>query len=321
MKDSFNREIDYIRLSVTDRCDLRCTYCMPATGMCFLKKEEVLSLEEILFLVENLAQQGIKKVKITGGEPLTRKDTIPLIKAIKAIQGIEKVTLTTNGIQLGKYASALKAAGLDGINVSIDTLDPDEFREITRVGELKRVLDGLCTAIEIGLPNIKVNTVARGELTEKEICTVAKLAKKSPIHVRFIELMPIGLGKSCPGKTQEELISVLEDNYGELIPFEQRLGNGPASYFSLPHFKGKIGFISALGHCFCAECDRIRFTADGCLKTCLHMDDGCNVKVALQTKNKELLLEQVFTAIQQKPEKHHFLEDQGDSRLMSQIGG
>ncbi|MGX7264256.1 GTP 3',8-cyclase MoaA [Enterococcus crotali] len=321
MKDSFNREIDYVRLSVTDRCDLRCTYCMPATGMCFLKKTEMLSFDEILFLLRNLAEQGIKKVKITGGEPLTRPDTVALIKAIKTIKGIEKVTLTTNGIQLVRYASALKEAKLDGINISIDTLDPDEFHEITRVGELKRVLAGLKKAIEVGLPNIKVNTVARGELTDEEICEIASLAKADAIHVRFIELMPIGLGKGCPGKTQEEIMSVLQTTYGELHSFEQSLGNGPASYFSLTEFKGKIGFISALGHCFCAECDRIRITADGCLKTCLHMDDGCELKEALQTKNKELLCAQVFSAIQKKPEKHHFLESQGDSRLMSQIGG
>ncbi|EOH92580.1 molybdenum cofactor biosynthesis protein A [Enterococcus haemoperoxidus ATCC BAA-382] len=321
MKDSFNREVDYVRLSVTDRCDLRCTYCMPATGMRFLKKAEVLSVEEILFLIENLALQGIKKVKITGGEPLTRNEIVPLIKAIKEVKGIEKVTLTTNGIQLTKYANALKKAKLDGINISIDTLDPDEFRAITRVGELKRVLSGLEKAVEVGLPNIKVNTVARGELTEEAICDIAELTKTNPIHVRFIELMPIGLGKSCPGLTKEDIFSVLESRYGKLSPFEHRLGNGPACYYSLAGFKGKIGFISALGHCFCAECDRIRITADGCLKTCLHMDDGCELKTALQTENKELLLQQVFSAIQRKPEKHHFLESQGDSRLMSQIGG
>lgn len=321
MKDSFNREIDYVRLSVTDRCDLRCTYCMPATGMCFLKKNEVLSFDNLVFLIKSLAKQGIKKVKITGGEPLTRRDTVALIKSIKAINGIEKVTLTTNGIQLERYAEALKEANLDGLNISIDTLDPDEFRAITRVGELKRVLTGLEKAIEVGLPNIKVNTVARGELTEEAICEIAALAKMNPIHVRFIELMPIGLGKGCPGKTQEELFSILESNYGQLRPFEQRLGNGPASYFSLPDFKGKIGFISALGHCFCAECDRIRITADGCLKTCLHMDDGCDLKEVLQAEDEELLLKQVFSAIQRKPAKHHFLESQGDSRLMSQIGG
>lgn len=321
MKDSFNREIDYVRISVTDRCDLRCTYCMPATGMCFLQKQEVLSTNEILFLVRKLAEHGIKKVKITGGEPLTRRDTVGLIRSIKEIKGIEKVTLTTNGIQLERYAEALKEAKLDGINISIDTLNQDDFREITRVGDLKRVLAGLEKAIEVALPNIKVNTVAREELTAEEICEIAALAKVNPIHIRFIELMPIGLGKGCPGKTQEDIFTVLESNYGTLVPFEQRLGNGPASYFTLPDFNGKIGFISALGHCFCAECDRIRVTADGQLKTCLHMDDGCDLKEALQSENEELLLRQILAAIERKPEKHHFLETQGDSRLMSQIGG
>ncbi|MCA5011738.1 MULTISPECIES: GTP 3',8-cyclase MoaA [unclassified Enterococcus] len=321
MRDSFNREIDYVRLSVTDRCDLRCTYCMPEKGMCFLKKEEVLSQEEILFLLTALAEQGIKKVKITGGEPLVRRDTVALIAKIKEIKGIEKVTMTTNGIQLVRHAQALKDAGLDGLNISIDTLDLIEFRTITRVGELTRVLDGLKAALKVGLPNIKINTVARGELTDQEIVEIAGLAQNEALHVRFIELMPIGLGKGCPGRTQEELFSVIQSAYGRLDPFEQRLGNGPASYFSLPAFQGKIGFISALGHCFCAACDRIRITADGNLKTCLHMDEGCSLKPALTAQNKELLLTQIFSAIQQKPEKHHFLETQGDSRFMSQIGG
>ncbi|MBP2100355.1 GTP 3',8-cyclase MoaA [Enterococcus rivorum] len=323
MKDSFNREIDYVRLSVTDRCDLRCTYCMPASGMCFLKKDELLDYDEIMFLIENLAQQGIKKVKITGGEPLTRRDTVELIDAIKKIKGIEKVTLTTNGIQLTKYANALKAAKLDGINLSIDTLDPEEFRVLTRVGEIQRVLDGLKAAIDAGLSNIKINTVAREELTEAEIEKITSFAKDYPIHIRFIELMPIGLGKGCPGKTQEEVMDILAKKYGDLIPYQGKLGNGPARYFSLPNFQGKIGFISALGHCFCDDCDRIRVTANGFLKTCLHMDEGCDLKQALQEKNKELLLKQIALAVQKKPEKHHFLEDQdqGDHRFMSQIGG
>jgi cyclic pyranopterin phosphate synthase len=321
MKDSFGRTIDYVRLSVTDRCDLRCTYCMPETGMCFLKKEEVLSFSEILFLIESLAEQGIRKVKITGGEPLTRKDTVPIIKALKEIKGIEKVTLTTNGVQLARYAEELKAAGLDGVNISIDTLEPEEFHQITRVGALPQVLSGLKAALAVGLPNIKINTVARGELSAEAICRIVELAQEASIHVRFIELMPIGLGNGCSGKTQEEIMAILTEKYGTLTAFGQRLGNGPANYYSLPDFKGKIGFISALGHCFCAECDRIRITADGSLKTCLHMDDGYELKAALRTGNKALLMAQIFSAVQQKPEKHHFLEKQGDKRFMSQIGG
>ncbi|MTD42296.1 GTP 3',8-cyclase MoaA [Erwinia sp. CPCC 100877] len=321
MKDSFGRTIDYVRLAVTDRCDLRCSYCMPETGMCFLKKAEVLSFDEILFLIESLAEQGVRKVKITGGEPLTRKDTVPIIKALKAIKGIEKVTLTTNGVQLARYAKELYAAGLDGVNISIDTLDPEEFHQITRVGALPQVLSGLKAALAAGLPNIKINTVARRELSAEVIGQIAGLAQEEPVHVRFIELMPIGLGSGCSGKTQEAIMTILTQQYGSLTTFEQRLGNGPANYYSLPNFKGKIGFISALGHCFCAECDRIRITADGSLKTCLHMDDGCELKAALKTKNKTLLMKQIFSAVQQKPEKHQFLEKQGDKRFMSQIGG
>lgn len=321
MKDSFNREIDYLRLSVTDRCDLRCTYCMPTTGMCFLTKEELLSFDDVIYLVEMLAQEGIKKVKITGGEPLTRRDIISLIRDIKAIEGIEKVTLTTNGMLLERYAESLKRAKLDGLNVSLDTLDSEEFRQITRVGDLERVLAGLEKAIDVGLPNIKVNTVARGELEADDIKAIAALAKVAPIHVRFIELMPIGMGVGCEGKSQEEVMAVLEEAYGQLATFEQPLGNGPAHYFSLPDFQGKIGFISAIGHCFCEECDRIRITADGCLKTCLHMDQGCQLREAIQVKDRRLLRIKISEAVKQKPEKHHFLEEQGEERYMSQIGG
>lgn len=198
MKDAFNREIDYVRLSLTDRCDLRCTYCMPATGLCFLKKEQLLTDDEIIFLLRILAKEGIKKVKLTGGEPLVRPNLLSLIKRIKQISGIEKVTLTTNGMKLAREAQGLKEAGLDGINISLDTLDPEEFREITRVGQLRNVLAGLEQAIDVGLPNIKINTVARKELSEATIVELAEIAKKETVHLRFIEMMPIGLGKEHP---------------------------------------------------------------------------------------------------------------------------
>ena len=251
MKDAFNREIDYVRLSLTDRCDLRCTYCMPATGLCFLKKEQLLTDDEIIFLLRILAKEGIKKVKLTGGEPLVRPNLLSLIKRIKQISGIEKVTLTTNGMKLAREAQGLKEAGLDGINISLDTLDPEEFREITRVGQLRNVLAGLEQAIDVGLPNIKINTVARKELSEATIVELAEIAKKETVH---------------PGKQQEEVEDILTKHYGTLQPYHKPLGNGPASYYALKDFKGKIGFISALGHCFCETCNRIRITADGHLK-------------------------------------------------------
>ena len=282
MKDAFNREIDYVRLSLTDRCDLRCTYCMPATGLCFLKKEQLLTDDEIIFLLRILAKEDIKKVKLTGGEPLVRPNLLSLIKRIKQISGIEKVTLTTNGMKLAREAQGLKEAGLDGINISLDTLDPEEFREITRVGQLRNVLAGLEQAIDVGLPNIKINTVARKELSEATIVELAEIAKKETVHLRFIEMMPIGLGKEHPGK---------------------------------------IGFISALGHCFCETCNRIRITADGHLKTCLHSADGYSLKEALAKEQTAELLGIIKSGIACKPEKHLFLEQQGEQRFMSQIGG
>ncbi len=297
MKDAFNREIDYVRLSLTDRCDLRCTYCMPATGLCFLKKEQLLTDDEIIFLLRILAKEGIKKVKLTGGEPLVRPNLLSLIKRIKPI------------------------SGLDGINISLDTLDPEEFREITRVGQLRNVLAGLEQAIDVGLPNIKINTVARKELSEATIVELAEIAKKETVHLRFIEMMPIGLGKEHPGKQQEEVEDILTKHYGTLQPYQKPLGNGPASYYALKDFKGKIGFISALGHCFCETCNRIRITADGHLKTCLHSADGYSLKEALAKEQTAELLGIIKSGIACKPEKHLFLEQQGEQRFMSQIGG
>ncbi len=321
MKDAFNREIDYVRLSLTDRCDLRCTYCMPATGLCFLKKERLLTDDEIIFLLRILAKEGIKKVKLTGGEPLVRPNLLSLIKRIKQISGIEKVTLTTNGMKLAREAQGLKEAGLDGINISLDTLDPEEFREITRVGQLRNVLAGLEQAIDVGLANIKINTVARKEISEATIVELAEIAKKETVHLRFIEMMPIGLGKEHPGKQQEEVEAILTKHYGTLQPYKKPLGNGPASYYALKDFKGKIGFISALGHCFCETCNRIRITADGHLKTCLHSADGYSLKEALAMEQTAELLGIIKSGIACKPEKHLFLEQQGEQRFMSQIGG
>ncbi|EKF8804790.1 radical SAM protein [Enterococcus faecalis] len=290
MKDAFNREIDYVRLSLTDRCDLRCTYCMPATGLCFLKKEQLLTDDEIIFLLRILAKEGIKKVKLTGGEPLVRPNLLSLIKRIKQISGIEKVTLTTNGMKLAREAQGLKEAGLE-------------------------------QAIDVGLANIKINTVARKEISEATIVELAEIAKKETVHLRFIEMMPIGLGKEHPGKQQEEVEAILTKHYGTLQPYKKPLGNGPASYYALKDFKGKIGFISALGHCFCETCNRIRITADGHLKTCLHSADGYSLKEALAMEQTAELLGIIKSGIACKPEKHLFLEQQGEQRFMSQIGG
>lgn len=224
-------------------------------------------------------------------------------------------------MKLAREAQGLKEAGLDGINISLDTLDPEEFREITRVGQLRNVLAGLEQAIDVGLPNIKINTVARKELSEATIVELAEIAKKETVHLRFIEMMPIGLGKAHPGMQQEEVEAILTKHYGTLQPYQKPLGNGPASYYALKDFKGKIGFISALGHCFCETCNRIRITADGHLKTCLHSADGYSLKEALAKEQTAELLGIIKSGIACKPEKHLFLEQQGEQRFMSQIGG
>ena len=320
--DSFGRSIDYLRISVTDRCNLRCIYCMPPEGVPHISHSEILSYEEIRAVVQAAGQLGIHRIRLTGGEPLVRADFPELVKMLSQIEGITELSLTTNGALLKNYAQALKQAGLSRVNVSLDTLRPDRFRYITRLGELKDVLAGIEAAKEAGLHPIKVNTVVMRGINDDEILEFIKMTYKDGWHVRFIELMPFkGVADSVPSVEVQQLISSL----GRLEPCMSVTGNGPAIYYRLAGAKGTIGFISPLTEIsFCSRCNRIRLTADGKLRPCLLGDDEIDLKTPLRSNASiEQLKCLILKAVASKPERHR-LKDTNDrpmERQMSQIGG
>lgn len=324
MIDGQGRTIDYIRISVTDRCNLRCVYCMPEGGIDSVPHEEVLRYQEIIKLSELFSKAGIRKIKLTGGEPLVRKGLPELAGELKRLPGIEQVTLTTNGVLLSEQLSRLTEAGIDGINLSLDTLNPEVYARITRGGNLGKVMDGFYKTLEEGRIPLKINCVPMG-LPGQNAEELANLAKEHPVHVRFIEMMPIGLGRQYKGVLEEELLLKLEDCFGEAVPCKERLGNGPGHYVSFPGFEGKIGFISAVSHKFCHLCNRVRLTSQGFLKTCLQYERGVDLKKLLREgASEEVILEAVSQAVAKKPVSHQFEQEgtgEREWRTMSQIGG
>lgn len=325
MLDEFKREIDYVRISVTDRCNLRCIYCMPEEGVEFIPHVEILSYEEIIHLCQNFAKLGIKKVKITGGEPLVRKNLPYLIKSIKEIKGIENVTLTTNGVELADQVDELVKAGIDSINVSLDTLNPKHFKELTRFDKIEQVKKGIEEALKYENVTLKINCVPLNTESDDDVMDLVSLAKDKLIHVRFIEVMPIGMGRKLEGFTEDEIKELISKKYGPLTPYKISLGNGPARYYKIDGFKGKIGFISAVSHKFCSSCNRIRLTSDGYLKKCLQYTSGTDLKKIIRSGlSDEELLEEIRLAIIKKPKEHQFNDnnlDKKENRKMSQIGG
>ena len=325
MIDRCQRDIDYIRISVTDRCNLRCVYCMPEEGVQWVPHNAVLSYEEILRLCRVFAGLGLSKIKLTGGEPLVRRGLDRFIADAKAIPGIQCVTLTTNGVLLAEQLPGLVSAGLDGVNISLDTLNREQFRAITRRDDLDRVLAGLNAALDCPGLNVKINCLPMGR-NDDQLVPLVELARERPLSVRFIEVMPIGLGKELTYRSEDEVRAMLETRFGPMEPFHGRLGNGPCHYFSLPGFAGKVGFISALSHQFCSECNRVRLTSDGFLKTCLQYELGVDLKALMQDgRDDAFLAEAVRQAIYNKPLQHHFADTSGQEALehhgMSQIGG
>lgn len=326
MIDSFGRNIDYIRISVTDRCNLRCVYCMPEEGVENIKHRNVLTFDEILRICRVLAKNGLKKVKITGGEPLVRRGVANLIKQIKDIEGIESVTITTNGVLLAEQYHNLVGAGVDTITVSLDTMDREKYEKITRRDEFKRVIDGIKYAQRENLVRLKINAVPIYGLDEAEILSLLEFARNSDTDVRFIEVMPIGAGTEFESITEDDIRKIIEKHYGKLTPYSEKRGNGPSVHYSLEGFKGKIGFISAISHKFCDSCNRVRLTADGYLKTCLQFEAGINLMPCLREGGTDAqLLEAVAQGIAQKPKAHQFDQkdnfDKREYRNMSQIGG
>ena len=326
MIDRCGRNIDYLRISVTDRCNLRCIYCMPKEGIRLTGRENILQEPEIIRVCRVMAELGIKKIKITGGEPLVRPRMPGLIHQIKAIPGIEKVTLTTNGILLKKQIKELAEAGLDSLNISLDTLDREGFLKITRRDFLDDTLAGIKEAMKYPNVQLKINCVPLG-IEEQNLCEIAEFACKYPVHVRFIEMMPIGYGSFFTGMSQEKIVSFLEERFGRLVPYEgEPLGNGPCKYYIVKGFQGKIGFISAISHKFCSECNRIRLTSQGYLKTCLQYTAGRDLREVLRNGGTDEELKEIIKeALSEKPDGHHFREkakeDDTESLCMAQIGG
>jgi cyclic pyranopterin phosphate synthase len=276
MTDQYGRTIDYLRISVTDRCNLRCVFCMPEEGIENVPHSEILTYEEIVRLTKAAAALGISKIKITGGEPLVRKNLAALIRQIKQIEGIHTVTLTTNGILFHELGPELAAAGLTGVNFSLCSTDPGEFLKITRVNAYEEVLAAIESSLQLGLKT-KINCVPFKQYNDSGVIDLALLAKKYPLDVRFIELMPIGLGSRFEPVDPSGLLQELTAKFGQPQRSSSMQGNGPACYYDFPGFQGSIGFISALSQKFCASCNRIRLTSTGMLKPCLCSRDRKSV--------------------------------------------
>ena len=325
MLDKLNRKIDYLRISVIDRCNLRCVYCMPEEGVESIPHEEILTYEEILRICETVSQLGIKKIKITGGEPLVRKDIVNLIRDIKNLDKIEQVTLTTNGILLYDMLDDLYDAGIDAINISLDTLKEDNFKQITRRDGLEKVLMAIDKAYNLGI-RVKINCLAIRDFNINELADIANFAKDREIDVRFIELMPIGFGKKYTQIDNDEILSILESNFGTFEPVTEKRGNGPAKYYKNKDMKGCIGFISAISHEFCGSCNRIRLTSNGFLKLCLHYNKGIDLKAPIRSGiSDEDLKVLIHDTIWNKPLSHKFGHTNGEKDIevknMVQIGG
>jgi len=320
--DSYGRRINYLRISVTDRCNLRCIYCMPSEGVPHMSHNEILSYEEIQAVVQAAAQLGIRKIRLTGGEPLVRADFAELVKMLSRTEGIVELSLTTNGALLKDYAQVLMQAGLSRVNVSLDTLTANRFQYITRLGELKDVLAGIEAAREAGLRRIKINTVVMRGINDDEILDFARLTYKEGWHVRFIELMPFkGVAQPVPSVDLQQHIGSL----GRLEPCMSITGNGPAKYYRLAGAEGTIGFISPLTEMsFCSRCNRIRLTSDGKLRPCLLGEDEIDLRNPLRNNaSMEELKRLILKAVASKPQ-HHSLRVANDrpvQRKMSQIGG
>ena len=322
MFDSSSRNIHYLRLSVTDLCNLRCRYCMP-DGVEKLEREAVLTYEEFLRLAALFAQCGIDTVRVTGGEPLVRKDVDQLVAGLKAIPGIRKVTLTTNGILLARQLPALLNAGLDSVNISLDTLRPEVFQRITARDGFSHVMEGLRAALDSGIP-VKLNCVPQAGVNEGELEDLAALAENRPLQVRFIEMMPIGYGAAMPCISGPELRQRFARRWPELQPLtEAAFGDGPAVYYTVPGWQGSIGFIAAVHGKFCASCNRVRLTSQGFLRPCLASEAGCDLRALLRSGADDAqLLAAIRETIWAKPREHHF-EDSSmpATRGMYRIGG
>jgi cyclic pyranopterin phosphate synthase len=325
-RDDFGRAINYLRVSVTDRCNLRCVYCMPAEGVDKRAHDDLLRYEELALVVRAAVELGVRKVRLTGGEPLVRLGLPDLVQMLAQIPGIEDLAMTTNGTLLARQAKALATAGLHRINISLDTLRPERFEQIARQGRLEEVWAGIAAAEAAGLAPIKLNMVVVRGLNEDEVVDFARQTVTDGWHVRFIELMPIGGNVSWASYgtvPSAEVQAQIQAALGPLEAVHGPAGNGPARYYRLAGASGTVGFIGAMSEHFCHACNRLRLTADGRLRPCLMSDKELDLRTPLRAGAdlvavKELLIQ----AIRHKPERHHLNEAEApQGRTMAEIGG
>jgi GTP 3',8-cyclase len=324
--DGFSRPITYLRVSVTDKCNLRCVYCMPSGGLPWLRRDEILTYEEIATIVRAAASVGVRSVRLTGGEPLVRRDLSRLAGAIASIPGIEDLALSTNALLLEEQLAALVGAGLRRVNVSLDTLRPDRFEAIARRPGLDTVLRAIDAAIAAGLAPVKINCVVMRGQNDDELGDFAALTRDRPIFVRFIEVMPVqenvGLQRGAYVPSDEILARI--EALGELRPVCAPSGNGPARYFAFPGAAGAVGVISPLSHDYCERCNRVRLTADGRLRLCLFGDHAVDLRAPLRAGAPvDRIAEMLRSAMLIKPERHHLRLGETASRMraFSEIGG
>ena len=325
MRDSYGREIHYLRVSLTDRCNFRCVYCMPEKGVVFHPHAQHLSDEELLRIIRLTAQLGFDRVRLTGGEPTVRPNLVPMVEAMAAIPGIREIAMTTNALRLEKIAEPLVRAGLSRVNISIDTLDAERFTKITRVGKLDAVWRGILAAERAGLTPIKLNSVIVRGYNEDDIADLARLTLENAWDMRYIEMMPLGSIADFQMDsivTADEIKARVEDEFGTLIPLEWN-GHDPARPYQIRGGKGTLGFISSVSAPFCEGCDRVRLTSDGRLRLCLLRDDEVDLLTPMRNGAGDAeLLELMARGVYHKPWGHGLAENViAGSRIMSQIGG
>ena len=327
MIDSFGRNVNYLRISVTDRCNLRCVYCMPDEGVPWLKRSELLTYEEICRIVRVMADLGLRKVRFTGGEPLVRSDLSELVKKISVIEGIDDISLSTNAVLLDKYAVKLKKAGIQRVNISLDTLDAEKFLKISLRHTLEDVLNGIKAAEDVGMKPIKINMVVMKGVNDDELAEFALLTLTKDYTVRFIEMMPLkeNLDRQEISYLSTEKIMKAISGVGELIPLERDISGGPARNYKIKGAKGKLGFISPLSHTFCADCNRMRLTATGGLKLCLFNEPELNFRDPMRNGATDDDLKRLIRdALIIKPLEHNLQVGKAGFEsytAMSQIGG